>query len=122
MNEGYGTILHSSPPSYRRRSRGNAARERQSDTVSLDRLEEARQKMDGGPRQTHIVFSDVAERSLSGLCRTHVAEEHAALGLVLLRRLHDGDRHRTGIDLVVLHHRVGEILDQGAFLFDRPAT
>src|SRR5215813_1495036 len=38
MNEGYRTILHSSAPSYRRRSRGNAGRERQSDTGSTPGL------------------------------------------------------------------------------------
>src|SRR5215831_20504427 len=38
---------------------------------------------------------------------SHIAKQHAALRLILLGRLYDRDRHRTGLDIVILHHRVG---------------
>src|ERR1700674_1204401 len=57
----------------------------------------------------------------SRLRRSHVAKQHAALGLVLLGGLDDGDGYGARIDLVVLDDGVGEILDQRPLLLDRTA-
>src|SRR4051812_15878542 len=46
----------------------------------------------------------------------HVAEHHAALGLVGLRRLDQRDHHGVCRHLVVLHHRVGDVLAQRGLL------
>src|SRR5262249_13042594 len=51
--------------------------------------------------------------------RRALAEEHAALGLVGLRRFQDLHHHRLGIDLEVPHHRLGDVLDQGPLLVER---
>src|SRR5258708_40323747 len=98
-------MIHSPPASPRRPLAGSVGR--QSDTISAPWTgsKNAQKEDRGGPRQTGIAFGAIIERSFSGLRCTHVAEEHAALRLVLLRRLYDGDRHRARIDLVVLHHR-----------------
>src|SRR6267154_1618626 len=51
---------------------------------------------------------------LSGL-----AEQDAALHLVLLLGLDERDHHGGGLDLVILHHRVGDVLHQSALLVER---
>src|SRR5215471_15909383 len=48
-----------------------------------------------------------------------LAEQDAALHLVLLLRLDERHHHGTGLDLVVLHHRLGDVLHQGALLIER---
>src|ERR1700682_3783575 len=51
---------------------------------------------------------------LSGL-----AEQDAALHLVLLLGLDDRHHHGAGLHLVVLHHRIGDVLHQPALLVER---
>src|SRR5215831_12792087 len=48
-----------------------------------------------------------------------LAEQDAALHLVLLLGLDEGHHHGAGLDLVVLHHRLGDVLHQGALLIER---
>src|ERR1051325_11749024 len=48
--------------------------------------------------------------------RRHLAEHPAALGLVGLRRLDQRDHHGLGRHLVVLHHRVGDVLAERGLL------
>src|SRR5580704_5180592 len=56
------------------------------------------------------------------LRRRHVAEQHPALRLVLLGGFDDRDGHGARIDLIVLYHRIGEVLDERALLLDRAAS
>src|SRR5712671_3797210 len=48
-----------------------------------------------------------------------LAEQDAALHLVLLLGLDERDHHGGGLDLVILHHRVGDVLHQSALLIER---
>src|SRR5512140_1424243 len=48
-----------------------------------------------------------------------LAEQHPALHLVLLLGLDDRHHHGAGLALVVLHHRVGDVLHQSALLIER---
>src|SRR5262249_17455557 len=48
-------------------------------------------------------------------------KQHAALRFVHEGRLHDGNRDDVGRNLAVLHHGVGDFLDETAFLVDRAA-
>src|SRR5712672_1751087 len=48
-----------------------------------------------------------------------LAEQDAALHLVLLLGLDERDHHGGGLDLVILHHGVGDVLHQSALLIER---
>src|SRR3982074_2421812 len=48
-----------------------------------------------------------------------LAEQDAALHLVLLLGLDERNHHGGGLDLVILHHRIGDVLHQSALLVER---
>src|SRR6516164_2661804 len=51
----------------------------------------------------------------------HFGKENAALRLGGRLRFHDFDHHRFGRNGEVLHHRIGDVLDQRALLIERAA-
>src|SRR5215471_14902348 len=51
----------------------------------------------------------------------HFAEENAALRLGGWFRLHDFHHHRFSRNGEILHHRIGDVLDQRALLIERAA-
>src|SRR5262249_3058549 len=71
---------------------------------------------DRSPMKIPDRWTAVADRG--GSARL-LAEQNAALHLVLLLRLDPRHHPGAGLDLVVLHPRLGDILHQGALLIER---
>src|SRR5690348_9601036 len=72
------------------------------------------------PRVRNAMAGPVARPRRSGLRSAPLlAEQDAAFHLVLLLGLDDRHHHGAGLDLVVLHHRVGDVLHQAALLIER---
>src|SRR5262249_2588715 len=62
-----------------------------------------------------------AERELARGLSPHFAEQDSALRLRGRLGFHDLDRHSIDRDGEIFHHRIGDVLDQGALLLERAA-
>src|SRR5580658_5125680 len=70
----------------------------------------------------HVLHGEPVPTSPGQALAVCFAEQHAAFHLVLLFRLDERHHDGGGLDLVILHHRVGDVLHQRALLVERASA